>query len=226
MQTGVKSFGCEKSTAHESPIQSWKLMRPSVVSASKSGAVSPICNAILVLSLRLKRARAERRAVRLPRRSAYDSEPARTSITSRSKAELPSGLTAAAPARRTRSATASPLRRTPTRRASRSSPGPPPVARLGLHPVLEALGDLVLAELDVELVALDVDDDMSPSRSAASGPPRDASGRDVADHEPVRRSGESPVGDERDRVARALRRRSPPVTWSISRMPGPPCGPS
>ncbi len=44
VQTGVKSFGCEKSTAHESPIQSWKLIRPSVVSASKSGAVSPMCS--------------------------------------------------------------------------------------------------------------------------------------------------------------------------------------
>ena len=47
MQTGVKSFGCEKSTAHESPIQSWKLIGPSVVCASKSGAVSPICSAIV-----------------------------------------------------------------------------------------------------------------------------------------------------------------------------------
>ena len=46
VHTGVKSFGCEKSTAHESPIQSWKPMRPSVVSASKSGAVSPICKPI------------------------------------------------------------------------------------------------------------------------------------------------------------------------------------
>src|SRR5512132_2070860 len=46
VQTGVKSFGCENSTAHESPIQSWNLIGPSVVSASKSGAVSPSCNAI------------------------------------------------------------------------------------------------------------------------------------------------------------------------------------
>src|SRR5215469_6394069 len=37
---GVKSLGCEKSTAHESPIQSWNLMGPWVVFASKSGAVS------------------------------------------------------------------------------------------------------------------------------------------------------------------------------------------
>ena len=48
MHTGVKSFGCENRTAQESPIQSWKWILPSVVSASKSGAVSPICRAILV----------------------------------------------------------------------------------------------------------------------------------------------------------------------------------
>ena len=46
MQTGVKSFGCENSTAHESPIQSWKSISPSVVWAWKSGAVSPICKAM------------------------------------------------------------------------------------------------------------------------------------------------------------------------------------
>ena len=39
VHTGVKSLGWENSTAHESPIQSWKLIRPWVVSASKSGAV-------------------------------------------------------------------------------------------------------------------------------------------------------------------------------------------
>src|SRR5437762_648066 len=42
VQTGVKSFGCENKTAQELPIQSWNRIRPSVVSASKSGAVSPI----------------------------------------------------------------------------------------------------------------------------------------------------------------------------------------
>ncbi len=42
MQTGVKSFGCENKITQELPIQSWKRIRPSVVSASKSGAVSPI----------------------------------------------------------------------------------------------------------------------------------------------------------------------------------------
>ena len=52
MQIGVKSFGCEKSTAQESPIQSWKLIGPSVVAAVKSGAVSPIVR--LILSLRFR----------------------------------------------------------------------------------------------------------------------------------------------------------------------------
>ena len=37
----AQSFGCEKSTHPPSPIHSWKRIRPSVVSASKSGAVSP-----------------------------------------------------------------------------------------------------------------------------------------------------------------------------------------
>src|SRR5215470_17914388 len=41
VQTGVKSFGCENSIAHLSPIQSWNLIGPSVVSAVKSGAVAP-----------------------------------------------------------------------------------------------------------------------------------------------------------------------------------------
>ena len=54
MQTGVKSLGCENSTAHESPIQSWKLIVPSVVSASKSGAVSPICKPIFAPLVRVR----------------------------------------------------------------------------------------------------------------------------------------------------------------------------
>ena len=40
VQTGVKFFGCENSTAQPSPIHSWKLTVPCVVSAVKSGAVS------------------------------------------------------------------------------------------------------------------------------------------------------------------------------------------
>src|SRR5690242_9888976 len=46
VQTGVKSLGWENSTAQLLPIQSWKRILPSVVSASKSGAVSLIWSAI------------------------------------------------------------------------------------------------------------------------------------------------------------------------------------
>ena len=46
MQTGVKSRGCENSTAQLSPIHSWKLISPSVVCAVKSGAVSPMVKAM------------------------------------------------------------------------------------------------------------------------------------------------------------------------------------
>ena len=49
MHTGVKSLGCEKSTAHESPIHSWKLISPSVESAVKSGAGSLIVRAMCCL---------------------------------------------------------------------------------------------------------------------------------------------------------------------------------
>src|SRR6478736_168465 len=48
VQTGVKSFGCEKSTAHLSPIHWWNSIWPSVVCALKLGAVSPIRNAMTV----------------------------------------------------------------------------------------------------------------------------------------------------------------------------------
>src|ERR1700689_5892097 len=47
VQTGVKSFGCENNSAQLLPIQSWNLILPSVVSASKSGASAPICRAML-----------------------------------------------------------------------------------------------------------------------------------------------------------------------------------
>src|SRR5207248_3409475 len=49
VQTGVKSFGCENNSAQLLPIQSWNLIFPSVVSASKSGAVAPIWRAIFDL---------------------------------------------------------------------------------------------------------------------------------------------------------------------------------
>ena len=49
VQTGVKSFGCEKRIAHPPPIQSWKRIAPSVVSAVKSGATSLILSDMVVL---------------------------------------------------------------------------------------------------------------------------------------------------------------------------------
>jgi hypothetical protein len=49
VQTGVKSLGWEKRIPQLSPSQSWKLMVPSVVSAVKSGAVSPSRTAIVLL---------------------------------------------------------------------------------------------------------------------------------------------------------------------------------
>src|SRR5262245_27204758 len=49
VQTGVKSLGCENSTHQELPIQSWNLIFPSVVWASKSGAVSLIARDIMNL---------------------------------------------------------------------------------------------------------------------------------------------------------------------------------
>ena len=49
VQTGVKALGCENSTAQESPIHSWKLIVPWVVSAVKSGAVSPSARVMCLL---------------------------------------------------------------------------------------------------------------------------------------------------------------------------------
>src|SRR5437899_10148499 len=50
VQTGVKSLGCEKRTAHWLPIHWWKSMGPSVVWAVKLGASSPIRNAMATTS--------------------------------------------------------------------------------------------------------------------------------------------------------------------------------
>src|SRR5262245_29984834 len=49
VHTGVKSLGWENSTHQESPIQAWKWIGPSVVSALKSGAVSPMRSVIVLL---------------------------------------------------------------------------------------------------------------------------------------------------------------------------------
>src|SRR6266567_5448275 len=47
VQTGVKSLGCENRIAHLSPIHSWNRIVPSVVSAVKSGASSPMRTGML-----------------------------------------------------------------------------------------------------------------------------------------------------------------------------------
>src|SRR6266568_9096055 len=49
VHTGVKSLGCENRIAHLSPIHSWNRILPSVVSAVKSGASSPMRIAIFDL---------------------------------------------------------------------------------------------------------------------------------------------------------------------------------
>ena len=51
MQTGVKSFGWENRIAHPSPIQSWKVTLPWVVSAVKFGTSELILNDMMFLSL-------------------------------------------------------------------------------------------------------------------------------------------------------------------------------
>ena len=67
---------------------------------------------------------------------------------------------------------------------------------------------------------------VSPSWTAAIGPPRDGLGGDVAGHEAVGGAREAPVGEQRDRPRPAPRPTIAAVTASISRMPGPPAGPS
>src|SRR6516162_11283988 len=51
VQTGVKSFGWENRIAHPSPIQSWKVTLPWVVSAVKSGTSELILNDMMPLLL-------------------------------------------------------------------------------------------------------------------------------------------------------------------------------
>src|SRR6478672_6287526 len=48
VQTGVKSLGCENSIAQLLPIQSWNLILPSVVSASKSKKTAPIWSTMII----------------------------------------------------------------------------------------------------------------------------------------------------------------------------------
>src|SRR5271154_2982328 len=53
VQTGVKSLGWENRIPHEPPSHSWKLIVPSVVSAVKSGAMSPKRTAMVPPAYRL-----------------------------------------------------------------------------------------------------------------------------------------------------------------------------
>src|SRR5437868_5807073 len=55
VHTGVKSFGCEKRTAHPFPIHWWKSTGPCVVCAVKFGASSPIRNVIRTLLFQSER---------------------------------------------------------------------------------------------------------------------------------------------------------------------------
>jgi alkanesulfonate monooxygenase SsuD/methylene tetrahydromethanopterin reductase-like flavin-dependent oxidoreductase (luciferase family) len=45
----VKSFGCENNTAHESPIQSWNLIGPSVVSFKFFGTPEQAAETLIAL---------------------------------------------------------------------------------------------------------------------------------------------------------------------------------
>ena len=65
----------------------------------------------------------------------------------------------------------------------------------------------------------------SPSRDEGDGAAVDGLGGDVADAEAVGAAGEAAVGDERASPPRPAPFIAP-VTASISRMPGPPLGPS
>ena len=67
---------------------------------------------------------------------------------------------------------------------------------------------------------------MSPSCTARDRAAGDRLGRDVAGHEAAGGAGEAAVGDAARPPRPGPARRAPPVTASISRMPGPPAGPS
>ena len=67
---------------------------------------------------------------------------------------------------------------------------------------------------------------VSPSRTAAIGPPTIRLRRDVADHQTLGGAAEAAVGDQRAPCRRAPGRSMPAVIASISCMPGPPFGPS
>ena len=77
--------------------------------------------------------------------------------------------------------------------------------------------DAAVLGIDDDLVAIAQQTDRSADRSLRP---------DMADAEAARRTGEAAVGDQRDVLALVPGRRSALVVDSISRMPGPPFGPS
>src|SRR3954451_24203023 len=78
------------------------------------------------------------------------------------------------------------------------------VARLRPLDVAEALGELIVREVDAQLARLDVDGDDVALVECRQGSSARRLGRDVPDHEPVRGAREAAVGDQRDVLAGAL----------------------
>src|SRR3989441_9870658 len=81
--------------------------------------------------------------------------------------------------------------------------GAPGIARLRSLHALETLLQLGGGQLDVELALFDVDHDGVTVAKRRDRAAFGSLGRDVADHESVGRSGEAPVGHERNGVAEA-----------------------
>ena len=65
----------------------------------------------------------------------------------------------------------------------------------------EPLGELRVVDLEVERPRVDVDRDRVAVAHDGERAAARRLGRDVADHQPARRAGEAPVGDERDALA-------------------------
>ena len=70
----------------------------------------------------------------------------------------------------------------------------------------EALGDHVVAEVDVDALGVDVDRDGVAVVDRGDRAAADRLGREVAGHEAVRRAAEAPVGEQDDVLAEARRR--------------------
>ena len=114
---------------------------------------------------------------------------------------------------------------TPTAPSWHTSPARRAFTRFRLLPRGLAFRQLLLAQRDGDFLLVGIDRDhvaVLQERHRAADPRFRG---DVADDQPVRAAGEPAVGDQADAVAQALTDRAP-VTESISRMPGPPTGPS